>query len=131
MRFKYFAMIIVLSLLAVAPAMAQTATYTVWGSTGAAGEVTNQTNPIYTFTASTTALTNVFSKIPARTYSKVLFYFDGDLYMNGTVATKSLGIPLPSTKSPIMFDLPAFPNLTGLNVIASAAAVSCKLLPIR
>lgn len=133
-KFSFIAVaLVMLALMVALPAKAQTATYTTWGSSGIGGAQTNLTNPVYSVTVASSALTNLFGSIPDRgLYRKCLVSFDGTLYLNGTLATPTLGVAIASTSSPMTFDLPTTPSLSGLVVTAVGTnSVAVKLVPIR
>ena len=116
--------------LAAVAANAQYYTLNASGSLNAEGAITS--GVVYNVTASSTALVPLLDDVKTKGYRSVIVQVTGSsktVYLNGTVATPTLGLALKDSQSPII--IPLGSTDPDIDVIGAAGGEVIRLIPVK
>ncbi len=130
---RTFKLVLLVGLLALAAAAANAQYYTLnaSGSLNSEGSITSG-QFVYNVTASSTALVPLLDDVKTKGYRAVIVQVTGSsntVYLNGTVATPSLGLALKDSQSPIIIPLGA--TDPDIDVIGTAGGEVIRLIPVK
>ena len=125
-------LVFLVGLLALSAIEANAQYYTLNASSTLNAEGTITSGVVYNVTASSTALVPLLDNVKNKGYRAVIVRVTGSsktVYMNGTVATPTLGLALTDSQSPIVIPLGA--TSPDIKIIGAAGGEVVRLVPVR